>query len=180
MKKPQPSVETSSDAATVFVAEQNDTSVNSHCNNAAIRRAARRVGQLYDDALAPCGLRATQYSLLNQIERAGSPTMRMLADKLVMDLSALGHTLQPLSRDGLLERVADADDRRSRRVHLTPAGIAKLREARRLWKQANDSFDTSFGVHDAARLRATLDLIASPGFAERLRTALQSARVDKD
>ena len=34
------------------------------CNNAAIRQTARMLGQLYDDALAPSGLRATQHTLL--------------------------------------------------------------------------------------------------------------------
>ena len=37
------------------------------CNNAAIRQATRMLGQLYDDALAPSGLRATQHNLLNTI-----------------------------------------------------------------------------------------------------------------
>jgi DNA-binding MarR family transcriptional regulator len=80
------------------------------CINAAIRRAARRMGQIYDDAFEECGLRATQYSLLVQIDRVGTPTMRVLAEHLVMDLSALGHTLKPLIRDGLVELVVDERD----------------------------------------------------------------------
>ena len=43
------------------------------CNNAAIRQAARMLGQLYDDALAPSGLRATQHNLLNTIHRMDGP-----------------------------------------------------------------------------------------------------------
>ena len=39
------------------------------CNNAAIRQAARMLGQLYDDALAPSGLRATQHTLLKTVRR---------------------------------------------------------------------------------------------------------------
>ncbi|MGF7132377.1 DNA-binding MarR family transcriptional regulator [Paraburkholderia sp. EB58] len=144
------------------------------CVNAAIRRAARRMGQIYDDAFESCGLRATQYSLLVQIDRVGTPTMRVLADNLVMDLSALGHTLKPLIRDGLVELVVDEEDRRSRRVHLTKDGRHKLEEARVIWKKVQISFDDAFGKPAAAQLRATLDLIASPDFSERMTALLES------
>jgi len=39
------------------------------CTNNALRRAARRLGQLYDEALAPIGLKATQVGLLGEITR---------------------------------------------------------------------------------------------------------------
>src|SRR4051794_13428669 len=77
------------------------------CNNAALRRAARRLGQLFDDELAPTGLRTTQYSLLAQIEVMGSPALGELAEIMVMDASALSHTLRPLTRDGLVSFVVD-------------------------------------------------------------------------
>jgi DNA-binding MarR family transcriptional regulator len=38
---------------------------------------------------------------------------------MIMDLSALGHTLKPLTRDGYVETVADRQDRR---IRLTKAG----------------------------------------------------------
>lgn len=39
------------------------------CTNTALRRAARRLGQLYDEALAPLDLKATQIGLIAEIER---------------------------------------------------------------------------------------------------------------
>jgi DNA-binding MarR family transcriptional regulator len=144
------------------------------CVNAAIRRAARRMGQIYDDAFEPIGLRATQYSLMAQIDRVGAPTMRVLAEHLVMDLSALGHTLKPLMRDGFVELVVDEEDRRSRRVHLTKEGRAKLAQARLIWKKVQVGFDDVFGQPGAAQLRATLDLISSADFSERMTALLES------
>ncbi|MGO4331690.1 MarR family winged helix-turn-helix transcriptional regulator [Cupriavidus sp. 2TAF22] len=135
------------------------------CNNAALRRAARRLGQLYDDVLAPSGLRATQHALLSQIDRADRPTMRALADALVMDLSALGHTLKPLARDGYVELVPDENDRRSRRVSLTTSGKSKLKESRALWSEAQARFEASLGQAEASALRGVLNRIASPAFA---------------
>jgi DNA-binding MarR family transcriptional regulator len=139
---------------------------DSVCSNGAVRRAARRLGQLYDDVIAASGLKATQLALLNQIKRLDEPTLRVLAEDLVMDLSALGHTLKPLVRDGLVELAADATDRRAKRVTLTAAGLAKLRMGLRLWRTANGRFERVFGAENAAQLRNAMDWIASPEFAD--------------
>ncbi|HEY0295052.1 MAG TPA: MarR family winged helix-turn-helix transcriptional regulator [Bordetella sp.] len=140
------------------------------CNNSALRRAARRMAQWYDEAMAPVGLRGTQYTILLQIDRAGGePLVGKLAEALVMDLSALGHTLRALQREGLVEVVVDAADRRSRRARLTHSGKARLAKARVQWARAQRRFEAAFGVEDAARLRGVLDFIASPDFDERLR-----------
>ncbi|MDB6047819.1 MAG: MarR family transcriptional regulator protein [Pseudomonas sp.] len=137
----------------------------SGCSNGAIRRAARRMGQIYDDAFAPSGLKGTQYSLLSQICRLQGPTMRGLAVELVMDLSALGHTLKPLVRDGFVELTVDATDRRCRRVHLTESGLHKYQEAQEIWKRIRSAFDDVYGAEEAVQLRSTLDYVASETFA---------------
>lgn len=140
----------------------------STCSNGAIRRAARRMGQVYDDAFAPVGLKGTQYSMLSQISRLQGPTMRGLANELVMDLSALGHTLKPLERDGYVELSVDATDRRCRRVRLTENGVRKFEEAREIWNRIRSAFEDIYGVEEATQLRAKLDYVASEKFAEAM------------
>src|ERR1700755_144774 len=71
----------------------------SFCNNASLRKATRRLGKLYDAVLEPSGLKATQFSLLTQTYALGHPTMAGLANSLLMDLSAMRHSLGPLIRD---------------------------------------------------------------------------------
>jgi DNA-binding MarR family transcriptional regulator len=132
----------------------------SRCNNATLRRAARKLGQFYDDAVAPSGLKATQQGLLYQIHATGEPTMGEIAAALIMDLSALGHTLKPLIRDGYVETVSDKDDRRIRRVKLTTAGEKKLAEVMKLWQIAQQRLEDRIGAEKAERLRAALDEIA--------------------
>jgi DNA-binding MarR family transcriptional regulator len=134
------------------------------CNNAMLRRAARKLGQFYDDVLAPSGLKATQQGLLYQIHVGNEPAMGAIAAALVMDLSALGHTLKPLIRDGFLETFADKDDRRIKRVRLTPLGLAKLDEVMKLWHVAQQRFEEMVGKEHAANLRAALDGIAALDF----------------
>src|SRR3981081_4702379 len=88
----------------------------SPCFATAIRKASRRLSQLYDDALEPSGLRTTQFAILSELERrAKEPPMRELADAMVMDRSALGRNLRPLERDGLIA-LEEGEDRRQRRV----------------------------------------------------------------
>jgi DNA-binding MarR family transcriptional regulator len=138
----------------------------SPCFATAIRKASRRLSQLYDDALEPSGLRTTQFAILSELERRAKepPTMRELADAMVMDRSALGRNLRPLERDGLIA-LEEGEDRRQRRVVMTAHGEAKRREAKRLWQTAQDRFDEVFGKDAAADLRATLLGIA---YDERL------------
>ena len=130
------------------------------CNNAAAKRASRRLGHFYDEVLAPGGLRATQYALLDQIARLGAPSLTDLALALVLDRSALSHTLRPLERDGLIQLRAVPNDRRVKRVELTDRGRETLSACAKLWQRAQLSFEAVFGTAEAAVLRQTLDQLA--------------------
>jgi DNA-binding MarR family transcriptional regulator len=135
------------------------------CNCTALRKATRRVSQLYDSALEPCGLRTTQRSILMQIARSGSPPpLGELAEALVMDRGALTHTLKPLERDRLIEIRVDPEDRRNRLVALTAAGRRKIEQSTVLWKRAQAGFETAFGVGKSAALREALEFVVSEGF----------------
>jgi DNA-binding MarR family transcriptional regulator len=136
------------------------------CNGTALRKATRRVSQLYDAVLAPCGLRSTQRSILMHIVRAGTPAIGDLAAALVLDRSALAHNLKPLERDGLVAIVTDPKDKRSRLVTLTARGRTRLEESMALWKEAQHRFEATFGVEQARALRTSLALISSADFAE--------------
>jgi DNA-binding MarR family transcriptional regulator len=141
------------------------------CNGAALRKATRRVTQLYDSVLAPSGLRVSQRSILLHIDRAGMPTMTELAHAMVLDRSALAHNLKPLERDGYVIQVRDEHDGRSRRVHLTAEGRRKLTEATRLWRHAQDRFEAAYGEERAASLRVALADIFSDEFADAFNSA---------
>ncbi|MDR6955937.1 DNA-binding MarR family transcriptional regulator [Ancylobacter sp. 3268] len=135
------------------------------CNGAALRKATRRITQLYDTVLAPCGLSVSQRSVLVHIARAGEPTMTELAQSMVLDRSALAHNLKPLQRDGYVVVRRDEADGRSRRVALTELGREKLDEALPLWRSAQDRFEAIYGVDRAAELRLALAEIFSDDFA---------------
>jgi DNA-binding MarR family transcriptional regulator len=146
------------------------------CNSTALRKATRRLSQLYDDVLAPAGLRSTQHSLMSQIERTGDLTVSELAEALVMDCSALTHTLKLMERDGLVARARNPHDGRSRLVTLTKAGRAKLASSKRLWSQAQRRFEAADGPEHARALRHALASIASERFVDAFSYATRRAR----
>jgi DNA-binding MarR family transcriptional regulator len=133
------------------------------CTCGSLRKASRRISQFYDTALAPIGLKSTQFSILSEVDRgsmAGPVTMCELATAMVMDRSTLGHNLKPLERDDLVVLRSSADDRRKRYVELTKKGRSVLQRSRRLWRHAEGRFEEIFGRESAAELRAVLLSIA--------------------
>lgn len=141
------------------------------CTHTSLRRAARRLGQLYDEALAPVGLTSPQALLLSQLDmlacRDGEgPTLQVLADRLAIRISALTHALRPLMRDGLVELCQDEHDRRSKHALLTKLGSARLCEMHERWSEANRRFEAAIGVESARQLRTLADRISSPDFLD--------------
>ena len=134
------------------------------CTCGSLRKASRRISQFYDAALAPVGIKSTEFSILAEVERgsaAGSLSMCELAAAMVMDRSTLGHNLRPLERDELLILRPSLDDRRKRYVELTRKGKALLQRARHSWRRAESRFENIFGKKPAAELRAVLLNIAN-------------------
>ena len=134
------------------------------CTCGSLRKASRRISQFYDTALAPVGIKSTQYSILSEVERGsleGRVSMCELATAMVMDRSTLGHNLKPLERDDLVVLRLSSDDRRKRYVELTRKAKTLLPRARRLWRLAEGRFETIFGKESAAELRAVLLNIAN-------------------
>ncbi|MGZ3339870.1 MAG: MarR family winged helix-turn-helix transcriptional regulator [Reyranella sp.] len=133
------------------------------CNCLSLRQATRRVTQLYDQALAPLDLRATQFALLSAIERRGPIALNPLAEEMVLDRATLGHNVRPLEARGLV-RLAVGKDRRSREVSITRAGRATIAEARKYWRQAQRAFEGELGSDTSAMLRSVLQRVAAAEF----------------
>jgi DNA-binding MarR family transcriptional regulator len=105
------------------------------CACTHLRKAARAVTQVFDEALGSSGLRATQFTLLVTSRLAGETPVRELAERMVMDRTTLSRNLKPLVRKGLLE-VRPGEDGRMRLVQITPEGERTLGKAYPLWERA--------------------------------------------
>jgi DNA-binding MarR family transcriptional regulator len=111
--------------------------VRDHCLCLHVQRAARALARRFDEALRPVGLTQGQFSLLTALNRAEPPTIGAVAELLALDRTTLTANLKPLARRGLLKVKVDREDKRSRRLILTPAGRAALAAAAPIWKRVH-------------------------------------------
>lgn len=114
------------------------------CLCGALRRASRAVTRLYDEHLAACGLRTTQYSLLRVLAEAGPLKQHQLAGVILADSTTLSRTLAPLRARGWLTE-AEGEDRREKLWSITPAGRRKLDAATPAWAAAQDEMGRRLG-----------------------------------
>lgn len=125
------------------------------CACGRLRRATRALTQLYDDLMAPSGLRVTQFSLLSALARDGTARIADLADALLLDRTALSRTLDPLVLRGLVS-IVSGRDARTREVSLTRAGEKALRATQPHWKRAQIQVANKLGSDRLEALIATL------------------------
>jgi DNA-binding MarR family transcriptional regulator len=102
------------------------------------------VTQLYDDALRPSGLRATQFTLLQALSLAPGISQKELAGLLGIDSTTLSRTLALLRRRSWLRAGAGAD-RRELRLVLTPAGQREYRRVLPYWQSAQRRLRQALG-----------------------------------
>ena len=132
------------------------------CSN--VRRAALALTARYDEALAPHGLKVTQFSLLRAVERHGAPNLTQLAEVTGLDRSTLGRNLRLLAGLGLVS-LSPGDDLRDRVVALTKGGRARLRAAARTWDRVQGSLAGALGadaVHLVSIARRVTQLARGP------------------
>jgi DNA-binding MarR family transcriptional regulator len=126
------------------------------------RRASRAITRLYDEALRPLGIHATQLTLLNAVALCGEGGARMgrLAEVLAMDATTLSRNLRPLARARLVRLTRPPGDARMRLVKLTPAGERLVEAALPLWTAAHRRVVSILGSETSAGLRDLLDAAA--------------------
>ena len=107
----------------------------STCTCFNLRQAARAATQVFDEALKPAGLRATQFSLLAVLSKIKSATITQLAQSMVMDRTTLTRNLKPLESLGWVQ-IVPGEDRRQRTISLTSKGQETLVKALPYWEKA--------------------------------------------
>ncbi len=128
------------------------------CGN--IRQAARAVTQLYDEALRPTGLRATQFGILAATMVMGPLTVTKLAEVTVTDRTTLTRNLKLLAKKGLI-RIQRGNDGREREVSLTERGREALAQAYPFWQKAQAHVVKGLGEERWKSLREGLSAVVS-------------------
>jgi len=110
----------------------------------SLRRTARALTQLYEQALRPLGLRSTQFTVLQVFSRAGEVSQGQLGEMLAMDSTTLTRTLEIMSRQGwITER--RGEDRRERWLRLAKGGKTQLNRALPVWEKVQSRLRRQLG-----------------------------------
>jgi DNA-binding MarR family transcriptional regulator len=136
------------------------------CTCLRMRRATRRVTQVYDRALEPVGLTVNQFGLLGYLLGASrapaqASSIGSIAEWLGMDPTTLNRNLKPLVKKAMVKNTTDPADGRLRIVRITDKGLRTLREAWPRWRSAQADIEKAIGGQSIAELNALLDLSAS-------------------
>ena len=125
------------------------------CTCFNMRKAARVVTQVYDDAFRELGLRGTQFTFLAHAAAYGPITVTKLADMMFTDRTTLGRNLQPLEKNGYIT-VEPGKDKRQRVVSLTDEGRSALAEALPVWKKTQQKMKQGLGMERWGNLMSSL------------------------
>jgi len=110
-----------------------------------------------EEALKSVGLSAAKYKVLSQIAKSREPVpLRLLAEEQQCVASNVTTLIDRLETDGLVRRVDDPADRRSKRAELTELGREKTEAGARVVAEVEATFAESLDPTERLALAKVL------------------------
>jgi DNA-binding MarR family transcriptional regulator len=126
---------------------------------AGFRRTARALTQLYERTFRPLGLRASQFTILQVLARAGEVSQGQIGKILAMDSTTLTRTLKVMRQQRwVAER--RGRDRRERLLSLSKDGAALLALAEPEWNKVQERLRQRLGHQNWENLGRAADQVA--------------------
>jgi DNA-binding MarR family transcriptional regulator len=136
-----------------------DLTGTGYCGSFNLRRTARAVTRLYDEALQEAGLRSTQFSILVGIAKNQPVAIGALAHVMVIDSTTLTRSLRLLQKAGLIA-ISNRAAMRQRFLTMTAKGESTLARSLPAWKKAHERFVATVGSEHWVELRNELEKLA--------------------
>jgi DNA-binding MarR family transcriptional regulator len=114
------------------------------CTCGELRKAARAITLLYDNAFKSSGLLSTQFNVLQAIYNIDSIRISDLANKLGMDRTTLTRNLSVLERQGFI-KISQGKDHRARIVTITQKGRNSVTKTISLWNEVQHKVKDQMG-----------------------------------
>jgi MarR family transcriptional regulator for hemolysin len=140
----------------------------------AINDVARLLRTYADHAARRFGMTRAKWAVLARLDRFEGLKQTELAEMLDLQPITLTRLLDGLADNGLIERRPDPDDRRAKRLFLTPAARPLLE---RLTDLGEDLMATALAGLAPAEVEAVLGHLTT--VKENLRKAIQKQHADK-
>lgn len=100
--------------------------------------ASRTLQKYYNNRYGEYGVTVAQSFILYALIEADGQNIKSLAEKLILDSSAVTGFLDRLEKEGFVRRVVDPQDRRSFLIYLTEKGKQTAEEIYPITKEVND------------------------------------------
>ena len=121
------------------------------CLAARLRMLNRVVTNIYDDALRPLGVKASQLNILVVTAKLGLARPADVCQRLQLNTSTLSRNVERMRSRAWLEVVAD-DDGRAQPFQLTAEGRRLLERAMPAWKRAQEKVKKLIGADAVASI----------------------------
>ncbi|HEX4151793.1 MAG TPA: MarR family transcriptional regulator [Steroidobacteraceae bacterium] len=115
------------------------------CISFVIGKAAQQIARRAREKLAVHGVTPIQYAILKVLGQQDGQSGAELGARLVMDSATMTGVIDRLQASGLLERQADADDRRIQRLFVTEQGRLLQKPMDAAMDQLNDEVTRNLG-----------------------------------
>lgn len=130
------------------------------CMASSFRRASRALTQLYEQALRPLGIRATQFTILQVLSLAGEVSQGQLGEMLAMDSTTLTRTLAIMGGRGWIAEHR-GEDRRERWLCLAKAGQTQLNRTLPAWQKVQSHLRDQMGEQTWKNLMQFTDQVTT-------------------
>ena len=135
------------------------------CLAVRLRMLNRVVTNIYDDALRPLGVKASQLNILVVTAKLGLARPADVCERLQLDISTLSRNAERMRAKGWLEVVSD-DDGRAQPFRLTAGGRRLLERAMPAWEVAQAKVKKLIGADTIASIDDAVQRIRSDRSSE--------------
>lgn len=108
------------------------------------------------ERLSQIGLHTGQEMFLLRLWRKDGQTQTELADEICIQPATITRMIDRLTKEGLVERQEDAEDRRVSRVYLTEAGRALRQPVEDIWHELEQESFANLTLDEQVLLRRLL------------------------
>lgn len=139
----------------------------------AVHDLARAIRLYADQKASRFGMTRAQWAVLARVERSEGLKQTELADLMDVQPITLTRLIDRLCDNGLIERRNDAEDRRAKRLYLTPAAATVLKQLHALRSEITEAALQGFGGDDVGKLASQLEAIR-----DNVRVAMSAEQQD--
>jgi len=123
--------------------------------------ASRLIRKLADRRLGAAGLTRAQWQALGNLRRIGPMTQAALAEMMEVETATIARLIDRLEAAGLIERKAEAQDRRVKLVTMTDKAAALMDEMGVIGQKLRDDMLVDLSPSELEGLIASLTTIKS-------------------